>query len=46
MSPTYLMSIAALTLVFIQLRGVQTASMAILIIIYLMQFQGQNLTAP
>jgi hypothetical protein len=46
MSPTYLIPIAALALVFIRQRWVQTVSMALLIIIYLTQFHGQNLTAP
>ncbi|UPT62608.1 MAG: hypothetical protein M0D54_20035 [Hyphomonadaceae bacterium JAD_PAG50586_4] len=46
MSPTYLIPIAALALAFIKLRWLQTVSMAILIVIYLMQFHGQQLTAP
>lgn len=46
MSPTYLMPIAALALAFIRLRWLQTVSMGALIVIYPLQFHGQNLAAP
>lgn len=45
-SPVYLIPVAALALAFVRLRWLQTVSMAILIMIYLTQFQGQHLAGP
>lgn len=45
MSPTYLIPIVALALAFIRRRWLQTVSLVGLVVVYLVQFHGQHLTA-